>query len=99
MHPTLVGGLEQVIGADLSTLDKDFSHLQMESEVSSALQRMDLNGEPSCQSLTNMVVQLIGKARIATPWGELYAPNRHLVQSGAFGVQYIQSMRTAKIGV
>ena len=35
-----------IVGADLSTLDKDFSHLQLRTDVDSALQRMNLQGEP-----------------------------------------------------
>ena len=87
-----------MVGADLSTYDKSFSHVIAQTEISDQLGHFNLAGKPSLESIEAANLYILGKSAICTPWG-CHIQARKLMQSGGFGVQMVQLLRTLKLGV
>ena len=89
----------QLISSDVSKMDKNFDMQLTETTIERELSFYDLRGHPPLQSIANCRTYLLTKLPIATNWGVVFQAQRRLLQSGGFGVQYVQSMRTLEISI
>ena len=97
---TSSGGDLQLVSSDISSkMDKNFDIKMTETTIEQELAYFDLKGHPPLQSIANCRRYLLTRLPIATHWGTTYQAQRRLLQSGGFGVQYVQSMRRLEISI
>ena len=90
---------EQIIGADVATMDNSFAHCITSHQSAKRMDLFNLEGHPPSSSIAAATEIVLGELPIITPRGRTYKASSRLICSGAFAVQEFRSMRTLTCAV